>query len=326
MAVRLACRVCEHVRTTEVLAVAKEDASPVTTADYAAQVLVNRTLRSVFPKDAMVSEEHSKELVGGGAQHDAMRKKILAVLQHVDHSFTEAQMLADLDYGKMAEGALPTRFWTLDPVDGTKGFLRNDQYAVALGLVEHGQVVLGVLGCPQLPANLKDKDSVRGSIFVASRGEGCSMLAIEDESAEPVKMHVAETSDASQAVLLESFESGHTAHDVSSHVARALGVVQASVRMDSQAKYAALARGDGSIYLRLPRPGKRYDETIWDHAAGMLVVAEAGGVVTDVFGAPLDFSKGAKLYANTGVIATNGKIHGAVVKAVQDALKAAGAV
>jgi hypothetical protein len=40
---------------------------------------------------------------------------------------------------------------TLDPVDGTKGFLRNDQYAVALGLIDHGEVVLGVLGCPWLP-------------------------------------------------------------------------------------------------------------------------------------------------------------------------------
>lgn len=40
---------------------------------------------------------------------------------------------------------------TLDPVDGTKGFLRNDQYAVALGLVQDGRVVLGVLGCPCLP-------------------------------------------------------------------------------------------------------------------------------------------------------------------------------
>lgn len=43
------------------------------------------------------------------------------------------------------------RFWVLDPVDGTLGFVRGDQYAVALALIENGEVVLGVLGCPNYP-------------------------------------------------------------------------------------------------------------------------------------------------------------------------------
>lgn len=45
------------------------------------------------------------------------------------------------------------RFWVLDPVDGTLGFVRGDQYAIALALVENGEVVLGVLGCPNYPVN-----------------------------------------------------------------------------------------------------------------------------------------------------------------------------
>ena len=44
-------------------------------------------------------------------------------------------------------------------------------------------------------------------------------------------------------------------------------------------KYGALARGNGSVYLRLPTPGKRYIEKIWDHAAGQIVIEEAGGKV-----------------------------------------------
>lgn len=43
------------------------------------------------------------------------------------------------------------RHWVLDPVDGTLGFVRGDQYAVALALIENGKVVLGVLGCPNYP-------------------------------------------------------------------------------------------------------------------------------------------------------------------------------
>lgn len=61
-----------------------------------------------------------------------------------------------------------------------------------------------------------------------------------------------------------------------------------------------MSRGDAEIYLRLPRPGKRYEEKIWDHAAGVVVVEEAGGRVTDVYGKPLDFSQGRTLKENTG--------------------------
>jgi 3'(2'), 5'-bisphosphate nucleotidase len=89
--------------------------------------------------------------------------------------------------------------------------------------------------------------------------------------------------------------------------------------MDSQAKYAGLARGDASIYLRLPTR-KDYQEKIWDHAAGLIVVEEAGGRVTDVRGAPLDFGRGGTLAGNSGVIATNGPIHDEVLAAVMKVL------
>ena len=58
---------------------------------------------------------------------------------------------------------------------------------------------------------------------------------------------------------------------------RALGITAEPLRLDSQAKYAVVARGDASIYLRLPHGG--YRENVWDHAAGWLIVSEAGGRV-----------------------------------------------
>jgi hypothetical protein len=65
--------------------------------------------------------------------------------------------------------------------------------------------------------------------------------------------------------------------------------------------------GDASIYLRLPTRAD-YREKIWDHAAGMFVVEQAGGRVTDVTGAPLDFRHGRRLETNRGVIATDGPV------------------
>ena len=74
--------------------------------------------------------------------------------------------------------------------------------------------------------------------------------------------------------------------------------------MDSQVKYGVIARGEADIFLRFTK--KSYQEWIWDHAAGGLVIAEAGGVQSDTNGSLLDFSQGAKLPAEVeGIIATS---------------------
>ena len=85
--------------------------------------------------------------------------------------------------------------------------------------------------------------------------------------------------------------------------------------MDSQAKYGVVARGEAEIYLRMPTRAD-YREKIWDHAAGALIVEEAGGTVTDVAGRPLEFHHGRELAANRGVIVTNGRLHARVLEAL----------
>ena len=80
--------------------------------------------------------------------------------------------------------------------------------------------------------------------------------------------------------------------------------------MDSQAKYGLLASGQGELMLRLISSVRlNYKERIWDHAAGALVVEDAGGKVTDLDGKDLDFSQGSTLAKNRGVVASNGAIH-----------------
>src|SRR5690606_9137465 len=94
-----------------------------------------------------------------------------------------------------------------------------------------------------------------------------------------------------------------------------LGITRPPCRLDSQAKYAVVARGEADIYLRLPTR-RGYREKIWDHAGGVLVVEEAGGRVTDLFGKPLDFRLGHELSDNRGVLVTNGLIHDEVLAAI----------
>ena len=315
-AVAVASRLCHSVQTSLVGAetLAKKDRSPVTVADYGAQAVISLMLGSSLPDDPIVGEEDTAELrtEGGAALRDRIATHVSAVLPGHD----EATILAAVDRCNH-EGGGTGRHWTVDPIDGTNGFLRGDQYAVALGLIEDGEVVLGVLGCPNLPLDWSDPDGPRGCLFVAVKGEGAFVRTLPGD--EERQVHVADLDDTALASFCESVESGHSSHGDSARVAELLGVQAAPVRIDSQCKYAAVARGDAAIYLRLPTR-KDYQEKIWDHAAGLMVVREAGGEVTDVEGKPLDFSLGRTLAANKGVVATNGRIHGKVIEAVRSVL------
>src|SRR6185437_11214597 len=62
--------------------------------------------------------------------------------------------------------------WTLDPIDGTKGFIRGEQYAVCLALIIDAEVQLGVIGCPNLLSDVDNPGGGRGAIFVAVKGQG----------------------------------------------------------------------------------------------------------------------------------------------------------
>ncbi|MEX0777256.1 MAG: 3'(2'),5'-bisphosphate nucleotidase [Phycisphaeraceae bacterium] len=324
-AVRQAAAVCQAVqqRLVRPETLAKKDKSPVTVADFASQAVVCAALEKAFPDDPVVGEEDAHEL----RQSDQAALRNI-VVDHVRNDLgahiDDDQVLGWIDRGGASGGASAERCWTLDPIDGTKGFLRGrgDQYAIALALLERGQVVLGVLGCPNLPFPNANGQTI-GTLMIAVRGQGVQMQPLLAQAPPPgvvraeLQAHVDQLSDPADpaARFCESVESGHSDQSASATLAALLGITHEPLRMDSQAKYAAVARGDASIYLRLPVSAK-YREKIWDHAAGAIIVAEAGGRVTDVHGQPLDFSIGRTLANNQGIIATNSALHHRVVAAV----------
>jgi 3'(2'), 5'-bisphosphate nucleotidase len=155
--------------------------------------------------------------------------------------------------------------WTLDPIDGTKGFLRGGQYAVCLALIVDSQVELGVIGCPNLPVDPANPDGARGCLFVAVRGQGSQQLTLSGSNPTPLLIPPTCPSTIS---FLESVEAAHSSHSFNSRVSRILltqkpAIIQKPpIRMDSQAKYCCLARGEGGAYLRMPT-GVGYREKIW---------------------------------------------------------------
>ena len=313
-AVRAASRLVKQVQAELVsAALTKEDRSPVTVADFASQALVGRMLARTYPQDPLVAEESAsalREPAEGGTL-----ERVTHFVSYFEAGAEPEQVCAWIDRG----AAQPdTRFWTLDPIDGTKGFLRGDQYAIALALIVAGRVHISVLGCPNLVEGYRPQAGGEGSLLVAVRGEGAWTASLLDETEPFSRVKVSERGRAAQARLLRSFESGHTNVSQVDLFAEALGVQAEPVRMDSQAKYAVLAAGHGEIYLRLLSPKQPdYREKIWDQAAGSLIVEEAGGLVTDLQGRPLDFSKGRTLAENRGVLATNGRLHTAALQGLQ---------
>ncbi|GLJ55660.1 hypothetical protein SUGI_1195390 [Cryptomeria japonica] len=329
-AVSLAARLCQGVQRSLLQSdtQSKMDNSPVTVADYGSQAVISFVLERELPPGSfsMVAEEDSGDLRKTDA-HDVAQRITELVNQTIslDGTYNISPLTIDdileaIDKGK-SEGGPHGRHWVLDPIDGTKGFLRGDQYAIALGLLDEGKVVLGVVGCPNLPCtsvstSVKPSIDQIGCIFSATKGAGTSMQSL-DGSIQPKRVYVSAVENPEEASFFESYEQKHSRHDLSAAIAKILGVKAPPVRLDSQAKYGAMARGDGAIYLRFPHPG--YREKIWDHAAGCIVVQEAGGVVVDAAGEPLDFSKGRYLDVEKGIISTNPKLMPSLLDAVKTA-------
>jgi HAL2 family 3'(2'),5'-bisphosphate nucleotidase len=269
----------------------KSDQSPVTTADFAVQALVCQVLKTAYPYIPIVAEETATML--RQAEHAASLGLVLDYTRRRRPDWDAAALMHWIDAGRDIPGEL---FWTLDPVDGTKGFLRGEHYALALALIAGGRVVLGVLGCPNLDQELG------GAIFTARRGNGAEIRHLATGVASPV--HVARARQPDEWRMVQSYESSHSNGDVQHCIARELGITHPVVPMDGQAKYGLVARGVAELYLRIPRRrDSSYREKIWDHAAGSIVVEEAGGWVGDMWGKALDFSGGSTLASNQGIVA-----------------------
>lgn len=332
-AVNLACRVGRSLQDSIVTGkkvVVKADASPVTLADFSVQALVTLYLKTHLTPAAgagrfnLVAEEDPSCLDG-----ELLSEVASVVNEAVDACAAScgsaapclppvelADVLAALQCGKHAGGAAEP-FWVLDPIDGTKGFIRGGQYAVGLAYVVGGVPVLGVIGCP----NLEYTSGVIGCLFSAVNGQGAFVRRITegvDLDDAPVSVHASTCSDPTQAQVSGSFESSHSPFPFTDAIAAALGTTRPAVRLDSMVKYCMVARGQVDVQARFVGP--EFAECIWDHAPGAVLVTEAGGVVTDVHGRALDFTAGGRLTSNVGVLACAAGLHSLALRAASAVL------
>lgn len=346
-AVQLACILTqltqERILRNEENAGSKSDRSLVTVADWGVQAVISWVLSQSFGDEnvCMIAEEDTNALKGMDGIHmlqrvvnavnECLSKSSVVGLNPPDRALGSIDVLKAINKGA-CKGGLNGMFWVLDPVDGTLGFVRGDQYAIALSLIKDGEVILGVLGCPNYPMRkewlcyhhkyyrLMCKLSPpspdmwhKGGIFTAQIGRGSWMQPLIYNLTNPNIMKLAKPvsvsaiGDPTEATFCEPVEKANSSHSFTAGLASSIGLKKRPLRVYSMAKYGALARGDAEIFMKFARSG--YREKIWDHAAGVLIVQEAGGVVTDAGGNPLDFSRGRYLEGlDRGIIACSGKM------------------
>ncbi|XP_052203727.1 PAP-specific phosphatase HAL2-like [Diospyros lotus] len=357
-AVHMACLLCQTVQDSLVSGShghlqSKDDNSPVTVADWSVQATVSWILSETFRNQnvSIVAEEDVEALskADSAGLQETIVKTVNQCLAEAPRFGLQGPVMA-LGTSEVLEairrcnstGGPIGRFWVLDPIDGTLGFVRGDQYAVALALIEDGEVVLGVLGCPNYPmkkewlsyhyryhklisklAPPSSKTWDKGCVIYAKEGGGKAwmqpLLPADKKFVWPNharQIQVSTIDNPALATFCEPVEKANSSHSFTAGLAHSVGLRNQPLRVYSMVKYAAIARGHAEVFMKFARSG--YKEKIWDHAAGVLIIQEAGGVVTDAGGRLLDFSKGIYLEGlDRGVIACSGaKLHEKIIRAV----------
>ena len=212
------------------------------------------------------------------------------IVTHLKAEFPDDGILAEesVDTKRRLE---KSRVWMVDPLDGTNGFIDgNGDFAVQIGLAEDGLCMLGVVYQP-LP----------GVMYRAVRGEG---TWIERPQFEPTRAYVSQTSTISDMRLAAS--RSHRSPRMNKVVDR-FGFKEEVRRGSVGIKIGLLIEQQCDVYIHLSSRTKQ-----WDTCAPEVILTEAGGRVTDLFGYPLNYNV-PDVQNRNGLIASNGVSHDQII-------------
>jgi 3'(2'), 5'-bisphosphate nucleotidase len=216
-----------------------------------------------------------------------------------------------LDDGILAEESVDTsrrlnkrRVWMIDPLDGTTGFINgNGDFAVQIGLAEDGECVFGVVYQP-----------VNGVLYRAVRGHG-SWIERPGVEAERAKVSSQKEIHAMRLAASRSHRSKRM-----DRVVKALGVREEVRRGSVGVKVGLIVERQCDLYVHLSPRTKQ-----WDTCAPEIILREAGGRITDLFGDPLRYNS-PEVQNRNGLVASNGAAHDEIIAALAPLLEEFGRV
>jgi 3'(2'), 5'-bisphosphate nucleotidase len=226
----------------------------------------------------------------------ADREANALVCERLARAFPGAPVVAEeSDPSAYAGFARADAVWFVDPLDGTREFVeRNGEFAVMVGLAERGRATVGVIVAPAW-----------GRAFVGVVGEGAWEVAASG-SRTPIRVSSRATLERASIVVSRSRTPPRLAALVAS-----VGAGEATAHGSSGLKGVLVATGVHDVYLHPGRAGMR-----WDACATDALVCAAGGAFSDAAGALIDYAAEDLVNAR-GLVATNGRLHQAVVDALR---------
>ena len=213
---------------------------------------------------------------------DADTQAEQAIIERIREAHPEHQILAE-EQGIVVQNDSPYK-WVIDPLDGTTNFAHGfPAYCVSIGVEYQGSCILGVVF-----------DPTRQELFVGEMGSGAFL------NDQPIRVSQTASLNAALVVTGFGYDIRETSNNNLDYFARFALRAQGVRRMGAAALdlcYVASGRLDGYWELKL-HP--------WDTAAGVVILEEAGGQVTDLQGNPYS------IYG-TGIVASNGQFHNEMV-------------
>ncbi|CAK41862.1 carbohydrate phosphatase [Aspergillus niger ATCC 13496] len=318
----------------------KNDATPVTIADFAAQALIIAAIHHAFPDDEFVGEESSDALRSDPALLDRTWELVSSTRLSDEESdallyapSSKEEMLDLIDLGAQGNCSKQSRAWVLDPVDGTATFIQGQQYAVCLSLVENGYQKVGVLGCPnmnletgRLHENIVDRDGYGHQVFAVA-GQGAFIRRMGTGALLPSRKiePKAQITDPKDIDFVDCVSATSSDRNMHARLASHLGAPwPASTDLwAAQLRYIAIAVGGCNVMIKIPHKSS-YRSKIWDHSGGMLIAEELGCTVSDLAGNPVDCSLGRTLSGCYGMIVAPSSIHSRLVEAVKQIIPPSG--
>ena len=289
--VKNAIRVTEWFRVKDFQSYAKQDHSPVTVADLASQIYIISKLKDIFPEDSVIAEESFSTIVN------------LSNEKLIQSCYNELNLSLEPDFKELLNyrGVPSPNQWSIDPIDGTKGYLKGLSYAIGIGLISNRVKLFSIIGVPNYREN-------QAAIFYAKKGRGTSVAYGESEFSSVI---VSDKKNINDYTLCHSL---HYDEPWVLKLANILGIKK-FVQIDSMAKFCMIADGSSDLYIK---PMARDRSFIWDFLPGDLLVTEAGGVVTDLMGNVPEYINEKCVISTPGLLVSNGRSHKEIIEVIKD--------
>ncbi|HRH43669.1 MAG TPA: 3'(2'),5'-bisphosphate nucleotidase CysQ [Pyrinomonadaceae bacterium] len=255
------------------------------------------TILEIYQTDFEVEEKTTKD---NQTEPVTIADKIASqiIVEGLSQVFPDDGILSEEEHDHIELRLSKHRVWMIDPIDGTKGFVEKaGDFAVQIGLIENNEVVLGVVFQP-----------TKNLLYFATKGKGAFMV---ENECEPIKMKVSHKTDFNEMTLAvsRSHRSSRMAQ-INEHFGFKAEFQHGSVGL----KVAFLARQIADAYIHLSPRTK-----FWDSAAPEIILKEAGGTLTDIFGKKIDYTA-SDVQNYNGILATNGIAHDKIVEHLRSLL------